>query len=156
MTNPTITVGEAINLINNSILDFQDGLSQDTINTITFAVNNEIQVRDYFLGMPETYSLDTCLSFVKYLGSSVDENECYALATIASAYEYENGNLFSVAMLIAGVLDMKPDYSLAKLIDRVAEAGWPAESFAEMRKELHPKVIEQITEIADQVILVEQ
>lgn len=156
MSNPTITVGEAINLINASILDFADGLSQETIDTITFAVNNDLQVRDYFLGIPDIYTMDTCLEFVKYLGSSVDENENYAFATIASAYEYENGNLFSVAMLLSSVLESHPDYSLAKLLDRVAEAGWPAESFAEMRKELHPKVVATLEEIADQQILVEQ
>ena len=152
MTTPTITVGQAINLINDSILNFEDGLPQDTIDTITFAVNNEIQVRDYFLGMPDTYSLDTCLSFVKYLGSSVSDTDIHALATIASAYEYENGNMATVMILLASVLESKPDYSLAKLLDRVAQAGWPASSFVEMRKELHPQVVKSLEEIKDQLI----
>ena len=152
MTTPTITVGEAINLINDSILNFEDGLPQDIIDTITFAVNNEIQVRDYFLGMPDTYSLDTCLSFVKYLGSSVSDTDIHALATIASAYEYENGNMATAMILLASVLEMKSDYPLANLLQRVTQAGWPASSFAEMRKELHPQVVKSLEEIKDQLI----
>ena len=102
--------------------------------------------------MPDTYSLDTCLSFVKYLGSSVSDTDIHALATIASAYEYENGNMATVMLLLASVLESNPDYSLAKLLDRVAQAGWPASSFVEMRKELHPQVVKSLEKIKDQLI----
>ena len=33
------------------------------------------------------------------------------------------------------------NYSLAMLLARVFEAGWPAEAFGNMRDELHPKVV---------------
>ena len=56
---------------------------------------------------------------------------------------------------LSSALDIKSGYPLANLIQRVVNAGWPAGSFAEMRNELHPKVLEEIAEIADQQILVE-
>ena len=37
---------------------------------------------------------------------------------------------------------LDPDYSLAKLLDRVFKAGWPKDALASMRNELHPKVVE--------------
>jgi hypothetical protein len=46
-------------------------------------------------------------------------------------------------------------YSLAQLIKRVIGAGWPAEMFAEMRKELHPKVLETLEEFWDNSIVSE-
>jgi len=152
MSIPTITIGEAISLINNSILDFQDGLSQDTIEKIVYAINNEIQVRDYMLGIPETYSLATAVEFVKYLVSSVDEEDIVALATIASAYEYENENYLTSATLLNKVKQLNPTYFLANLLDRVFEANWPADSFAGMRKQLHPQVIAKLEEMKDQLI----
>lgn len=147
-----ITVGEAINLINDSILSFEDGLSQDTIDTIVYAINNNIQIRDYMLGIPDTYSLETCVSFIKYLGSYVEEKNIHAIATIASAYEYESGNFPAVAILLNKVLELKPDYSLALLLDRVANAGWEPSSFVKMRKELHPQVIAHLEEEQDFLI----
>lgn len=152
MSNPIITVGEAISLINNSVLDFQDGLSQDTIEKIVYAINNEIQVRDYMLGIPETYSLATAVEFVKYLGSSVDEEDIVPLVTIASVYEYENENYATSAMLLCKAQDINPTYSLAILLDRVFEANMPADSFAGMRKQLHPQVIAKLEEMKNQLI----
>lgn len=152
MSTPTITVGQAVSLINDSILNFQDGLSKDTIDSISYAINNDIQVRDYMLGLPDTFGLDTCVSFIKYVGSSVSESEIVPFATVASAYEYEQGNVEVSAMLISQVMEIDETYTLANLLDRVFKAGWSADSFVEMRKELHPKVVEMLEEMQDQLI----
>lgn len=151
----TITIGEAINLINDSILNFEDGLPQDTIDKIIYSINNEIQVRDYFLGLPDTFSIDTCKSFLTYLAVSVDESQRYSVETILSAYYYETQNVEASQFLLSKALNTKPTYSLANLLKRVIEASWPADSFVTMRQELHPKVIEKLQEMQDQLIEVE-
>ena len=154
MTNHTITVGEAINLINDSILNFEDGLSSETISKIIYSINNEIQVRDYFLGLPEVYSLDTCLSFLSYVGASIDEEDSYSIATLMSAYFYEKEEVELAAISLELALRTNPDYSLALLLDRVFTAGWSADSFVRMRNELHPKVVAGLEEMQDQLILI--
>jgi len=152
---PTITVGEAVTLINDSILDFEDGLSLDTINKIIYSVNNEIQVRDYLMGLPNTYPMDTCKAFLAYIASSVDGADRYSVETVLSAYFYETEDMEISVGYLSSALDIKSGYPLANLLQRVMSAGWPSESFVQMRNELHPKVLESITEIADQQILLE-
>ncbi len=152
MLKEKITVGEAVNLINDSIMNFEDGLSTETISKLIYSINNEIQIRDYLLGIPETFSMDTCKAFVSYLADSVDGAERYSLQTILSCYFFETEDLELSAMFLASALDIKSDYSLGLLIKRVIEAGWPADSFATMRKELHSKVVEGLEEMSDSLI----
>lgn len=152
MLKEKITVGEAVNLIHESIMNFQDGLSPETINTITYAVNNEIQIRDYLLGMPQTFSTDTCISFITYLTESAEESETYSYRTILACYFYEKEQLDLAKGILATALIMKEDYALALLIKRVIEANWPASSFKQMRDQLHQQVIDAITDIQDQLI----
>ena len=146
---PTITVGEAVTLINDSILDFEDGLSEDTINKIIYSVNNEIQVRDYLMGLPNTYPMDTCKAFLAYIASSVDGADRYSVETVLSAYFYETEDVDMSAMLLASALDTKSGYPLAKLIERVMQAEWPSSAFGQMRQELHSKVVYMINEMQE-------
>lgn len=141
-----------MDLLHNSILNFQDGLNSETISKLIYSINNEIQIRDYLLGLPNTFSLETCKSFLSYLGASVDESESYSILTILSAYFYEQDEIELCALSLATALEIKPDYSLAKLLDRVYEAGWSADSFVKMRNELHAKVIEMLEEKSEELI----
>ena len=150
---PTLTVSEAVTLINEAILDFEDGLTNDTIQEIVFAVNNEIQIRDYLMGLPNTYSMDTCKEFLAYISNSVDGADRYAVDTVLSAYFYETEDMETSVAYLSSALDTKSGYPLANLIKRVVFAGWPASEFATMRNELAPQVIETLKEIADQQIL---
>lgn len=152
MLKEKITVGEAVDLIHESIMSFEDGLTPETINTITYAVNNEIQIRDYLLGLPQTFPIETCISFMTYLMESAEESETYSYRTILSCYFYEQERLDLAKGFLVTALIMKEDYALALLIQRVIEASWPASSFKQMRNELHEKVIDAITEIQDQLI----
>lgn len=152
MLKEKITVGEAVNLIHDSIMNFEDGLSSETISKIIYSINNEIQIRDYLLGIPATFSMDTCKAFLTYIADSVDGAERYSLHTILSAYYFETEDLESSAFLLATALDTKSDYSLALLLKRVMEANWPSDSFVTMRQELHSKVIEGLEEMQDTYI----
>lgn len=152
MLKEKISVGEAVALINNSIMDFQDGLSSEAISKLIYSINNEIQIRDYVLGLPSTFPMDTCKAFLSYLADSVDGVERYPLETVLSAYFYETSDMETSAMLLASALDTKSDYALANLLERVFQANWEPSAFATMRSELHHKVVEQLEEMQDQLI----
>lgn len=152
MLKEKITVGEAVSLINESILDFQDGLTTETVSKIIYAINNEIQVRDYLLGIPATYPMDTCKAFLAYLAESVDGAERYSLETIMSAYFFETSDMEFSSALLYSALDTKSDYSLALLLKRVYEAGWSPDSFRKMREELHGQVVSNLEDIQDTLI----
>lgn len=152
MLKEKITVGESVNLINESILNFQDGLPADVISKITYAVNNEAQVRDYLIGLPLTYEMETCKAFLTYLTESAEEAERYAFLTVNSLFFYETKETDVATLMLILALNLNEDYSLAQLAERVILSGWPADTLTSMRKELHPKVIAKIYEMQDQLI----
>lgn len=152
MLKEKITVGEAVALIHDSLMTFEDGLPSADISAIIYAINNDIQIRDYLLGLPDTFPMDTCKAFLSYISDSVDGAERYSVDTIASTYFFETGDIEMAVMLLATALDTKSDYSLALLLKRVVEAGWPSDSFRRMREELHPQVIANLEEKQDELI----
>jgi hypothetical protein len=150
----TITYGEALALINDSIRDVSNGLPllPSAIEEITFAVNNDLQIRDYLIGLPNSYTLEQCSSFLDYLANSVGTDERYAFDTVNAMYNYELENVQACQRLISQSYEANPDYSLTKLVTRVLSAEWPSSSFASMRQELAPKVMNGILENIDFVI----
>ena len=150
----TITYGDSLALINNSIRDISNELPvQDSdIEKIIFAVNNDLQIRDYLIGLPNSYTLSECSEFVDYLARMAGDENRYAFDTVNAMYQYEMENVNNCQRLISQAYEANPDYSLTKLVTRVLSAGWPAESFASMRQELAPKVMNHILENIDFVI----
>jgi hypothetical protein len=57
---------------------------------------------------------------------------------------YENGDGALAQKALDRALADDERYPLAGLLRRVFNAGWPPESFATMRAELHPKVLASI------------
>jgi hypothetical protein len=103
----------------------------------------DLQVRDYLLGhAPMSFGAEGAVAFVTAILPLVDEAQRAPFYTVMSAFYYEAGDseLAFVSLLQAKLLD--PNYSLANLLERVIKAGWPVEAFAQMRNELHPKVVE--------------
>ena len=154
MTTTTITRGEAIEAIDASIFNVTNGidLNDSTVEVIVFAVNNDLQIRDYLIGLPNSYTLEQCSEFVDYLARMAGDENRYAFDTVNAMYNYELENTKACQRLITQAYEANPDYSLTKLVQRVLQAGWPSTSFASMRNELAPKVIENINEDLDYVI----
>lgn len=152
MNTATITLGYAVSLIDSSFNNFQDGLSDETIKYITYAVNNNLQIRDYLIGLPLEYDINTCSQFLDYLANSVDESERYAYDTVNAMFQYELGNSIACLNLLSNASKANPDYNLTKLIQRVVVAGWPATQFVAMRNDLANTVKEIIEESSDEVI----
>ena len=76
----------------------------------------------------------------QWLLSIVPSEHIAPVASLYSAVSYEQGEGALAVKLLDQALDAQSAYPLALLLRRVYAAGWPAESFATMRKELHPKV----------------
>jgi hypothetical protein len=127
--------------------------SADSAKVLSFATSNDLQIRDYLLGqLPTSFGATGAVEFITALLPLVDEAQRAPFYTIMSAFYYEAGDveLATASLIQAEVLD--PAYSLAHLLSRVINAGWPTEALAQMRGELHPKVLEVINQDLDHLI----
>ena len=127
-------------------------LDKAAFNDIVEGVNKNLQLRDYLMGLPMTYTLGESLAIVQFFRNNLDADDenLIPFSTIAGAFYYENGDKSLADLLNSHGL--QAGYPLAKLLDRVYSAGWPAENFATMRDELHAKVLANLDEIAGDLI----
>jgi hypothetical protein len=63
------------------------------------------------------------------------------IASVFAALAYERGDGELAHKALDRALADDSRYSLAILLRRVFSAGWPAQSFTVMRRDLHPKVV---------------
>ena len=150
----TITYGEAIDTIDNAISDFANGLelADSTVADITFAVNNDLQMRDYLIGLPINHGLGISAGFINELSEKVTPSERFAYDTVNAMYHYELKNIEACKTLIDSAEDSNPDYNLLKLMKRVISAEWPSNSLTQMRVQLASSVAEYIADNSDFVI----
>lgn len=108
---------------------------------VTSAVK-DVQVRDLALGA------FTNPEFAKYalitLAKSAPIGYVAPVASLAGAYAYEMGEGALAHRLLDKALADDANYSLASLLRRVFSSGFPVEGFAQLRAELHGKVLENI------------
>jgi hypothetical protein len=100
-------------------------------------------VRDYALGLLDVYDTKHTLDGLNFLldQAPTDTGFINAPACLLATFLYERGDSASAAVTLSNV---QQHYPLAMLLNRVMKAGWPASSFATMRKEIHPKVTKGI------------
>ena len=100
----------------------------------------DLQVRDYAMGFTTTENIETVSSMWRWLLEIAPNGHVAPIAALYSAISYERGDgELAVSALDKAFAD-QPSYPLALLLRRVYAANWPPESFATMRKDLHPKV----------------
>lgn len=157
MQTKTITVKEASQAINQLATNFMESseIDADLLSTLTKAITTEttLHLRDYMLGMPADFGTGFMINFAEAIAEKTDAEKSYAIKTILSAFYFENLESDKAKKLIAEVLSVRPTYSLAQLLSRVFGSGWSAESFVEMRNDLHPKVVVAIKEDADKELI---
>jgi len=146
--NTTLTRGEAKDTIDFAIEQYINEIevSDGMLETITYAVNNDLQIRDYFLGLPSDYGMQVAVDFVNYLTRVTNNDECYAYDTISAMYQIEQGNTEFAKSLLAVAESINPDYNLMKLAKRIISAEWDGKMLTQMRNELHSSVVDTITE----------
>ena len=92
------------------------------------------------MGFTTTENIETVSSMWHWLLEIAPNGHVAPVAALYSAISYERGDSeLAVSALDKAFADQK-SYPLALLLRRVYAANWPPESFATMRKDLHPKV----------------
>ena len=138
-----ITRKEACELITSHIGVPVDEIMEEARQKMIFAVNNDIQVRDFFMGLPVTHSMQDVIKLSTFLAGMAKQGEDVPFFTLTGMFAYEMGNDQLCKLSLNYAEKNNPSYSLTHLLKRVIMSGWPRESFFTMRKELHAKVIEQ-------------
>ncbi len=107
---------------------------------------SDVQVRDYALGVHDEDSYDLYFTMWRELLRMAPRGFVAPIACIVAAMAYEGGDGALAQKALDRAIGDDDRYPLAGLLRRVFNAGWPPHSFAEMRAELHPKVIAAIFE----------
>lgn len=153
--NKVITRSKALDAIDALMLEHVNNapLSADLAEVVSFAVNNDLQVRDYVLGLlPDVLTAEGAISFVSDLLPLVAETDRVPFYSVLSAFYSEAGDTDLAHASLFTAQSLNPDYSLAKLLSRVLASGLPM-NWSEMRSELHPKVVSELNESRELVIL---
>ncbi len=107
---------------------------------------SDVQVRDYALGVHSEDTYDLYFTMWRELLRLAPPGFVAPIACIVAAMAYEGGDGALAQKALDRAIGDDEKYPLAALLRRVFNAGWPPESFAQMRNELHPKVIASIFE----------
>jgi hypothetical protein len=102
---------------------------------------SDIQVRDFALGSHTPETTDWYWQMWHELLVRAPRGFVSPVASVFAALAYERGEGALAQKALDRALADDEKYSLALLLRRVFTAGWPAQSFTAMRKELHPKVV---------------
>lgn len=102
---------------------------------------SDIQVRDFALGSHTDESNEFYWRMWRDLLRIAPRGFVAPIASLFASMAYERGEGALAHRAIDRALADDDQYSLALLLRRVFTAGWPPQSFAAMRAELHPKVV---------------
>lgn len=122
----------------------EDFVKDQEIYARVIGAISDIQVRDFALGSHNETTLDIYWTTWRHLTRIAPSGFVAPVASLLAALSYEKGDGALAHRALDRALEDDPSYSLAQLLRRVFTAGWPPESFAQMRKDLHPKVCEGI------------
>ena len=117
-------------------------LTGEKLEAVILAVNSDIQVRDWLMGLPNTWSLEEGIKLMQYMCVHAPTEDIVPFVTLQALYYYELGNTEKTTSLLNYALRLDKDYSLAQLLLKVFKAGWPADAFTTMRDNIHPKIVE--------------
>jgi len=117
-------------------------LTGERLEAVILAVNSDVQVRDWLMGLPSRWSLDEGIKLMQYMCVHAPSEDLVPFVTLQALYYYELDDTEKATTLLNYALRLDKEYSLAQLLLRVFQAGWPAEQFKAMRNELDPKIIE--------------
>lgn len=105
---------------------------------------SDIQVRDFALGCHNDETLCAYWTMWRDLLRIAPPKFVAPVASLFAAIAYENGEGALAQRALDRAIEDQPDYSLSRLLRRVFSSGWPPSGFAQLRKELHPRVVQTI------------
>ena len=118
--------------------------SAQHIAEVAIATNNNLQIRDFIMGVQLEKDIDYVGKYLELLGNVITKQTAIPLATIFCGYLYQIEEKDYAVKFLDEILEMNPEYPLAKLLYRVFAAEWPAGEFRKMAEQLHSKVVDTI------------
>jgi hypothetical protein len=140
--------------IRKAIDNVADGVipSAQHIAEVAIATNENLQIRDFLMGVQLEKDIDYVGQYISLLGNVIVKDKAVPLATVFCGYLYQVEETEQAKSMLIEVLNLNPDYALAKLLSRVFLAEWPAGAFKQMAEELHTKVVDTIYAIDTQEV----
>jgi hypothetical protein len=123
-------------------IDSGEAPDNEHIAEIAAALQKDIQLRDFVLGLPSERPIESVNKYLLYFIDTVPNDFIAPVASILASNIYSMDNTEGAKKLLTKALENNPSYSLANLLNRVFNSGWPSGAFVAMTHELHPKVKE--------------
>jgi hypothetical protein len=114
--------------------------SEEHVAEMTAALQKDIQLRDFVLGLPSERPIEAVNKYLGYFIDTVPNDFIAPVASILASNIYSMDNFDEAKAILSKALVNDPRYSLAQLLNRVFNSGWPSDAFVTMTHELHPKV----------------
>ena len=132
--------------IRKAIDGIADGVvpSATHIAEVAIATNENLQIRDFIMGVQQEKDINYVGEYISLLGNVIVKDKVVPLATVFCGYLYQVEEREQAKAMLLDVLTLNPDYALAKLLNRVFLAEWPADEFGKMAQQLHSKVVDTI------------
>ena len=129
--------------INHYLANTSEDVQPETIVSIQAALTGQdLQIRDYLLGLTLEYPLDQLTEAVSIMGEFLPEGNRASVYSVLSAYSFQSGDTNKAQDYLSLAFADDSSYSLALLLQRVYNSGmWTPESFEKMAQELHSKVV---------------
>ena len=132
--------------IRKAIDELADGVtpSAQHIAEVAIATNNNLQIRDFIMGVQLEKDIDYVGKYLELLGNVINKQTAIPLATIFCGYLYQIEEKDYAIRFLNDILEENPEYPLAKLLYKVFVASMPSSQFKKMAEQLHSKVIDSI------------
>lgn len=129
--------------INHYLANTSADVQPETIVSIQAALTGQdVQIRDYLLGLTLEYPLDQLIEAVSIMGEFLPEGNRASVYSVLSAYTFQGGDTDKAREFLSLAFADDSGYSLALLLQRVYNSGmWTPEAFVKMSQELHSKVV---------------
>ena len=123
-------------------VDLGTAPDDDHIAEVAAAMQKDIQLRDFMLGLPSEREFVAVNKYLTYLYDTVPTKFIAPIASVLAANLYALEEVDSAKEMLHNAIVHNPSYSLANLLNRVFTSGWPSGAFVAMTHELHPRVKE--------------
>ena len=129
-----------------AINELADGTipSAQHIAEVAIATNENLQIRDFIMGVQQEINIDYVGEYISLLGNVIVKDKAVPLATVFCGYLYQVEEIEEAKTMLLQVLTLNPEYPLAKLLSRVFDAQWAPSEFGKMTQTLHSKVVDTI------------
>lgn len=128
--------------VNQLVTNFSKATHENDLELIAFVLVRlkDLQVRDYAMGLVTEENIDQQFNLWYWLMNMAPNGYIAPVACIFAACAYESGESDLAHKALDNAFADQISYPLAVLLRRVFFSGWPAQSFAAMRAQLHPKI----------------